>query len=112
MDQQTVFEKVGQYIINSIEDTQWREALLRIDIVEQSVGLSGEYVDAQGSRKPYDAEADLQLAKALLAFHRVSNENPRNRWNRATATLNSAYEFKLEYLWDQQLADELTGLNR
>lgn len=108
--QQTVFEQIGQYMVDSVDAPEWRAVFLHIDIVEQSVGLSGEYVDDDGIRRPFDTDADLQLAKALLAFHHASNENPKNRWNRANATLTSAYDFKLEYLWDQQLADEVAAL--
>lgn len=107
--EQTFFERIGQYIVNNIEDNEWQKAFLFIDIVERSVGLRGEYVDSAGKEKSFDTAGDFQLAKSILDFWNVSNVNPGNKWNRTKATLTSEYEMTLEYFWDQQLADEVSA---
>lgn len=110
--EQSVFEMIGQYIVDSIEEQGWQKALLYLEVAEQSVGLRGQYITENGTERPFDAEGDFNLAKAILEFHRLSNENLRNRWNRATATLTASYELTLEYNWNQELYDEVAQLSR
>lgn len=109
--EQTVFELIGQYIVDSVDVAKWQQAMLDIEIAQQSVGLQGKYVTEAGFEKPFDAPGDYSLAKAILELHRLSNETPSNRWNRATATLSANHDLKLEYAWDQALHDEVQQLS-
>ncbi|EPF2929534.1 immunity protein YezG family protein [Vibrio navarrensis] len=44
-------------------------------------------------------------------LHKITTENPNNKWNRAIFTLEPSGSFNIDFEWDQALADEIERLN-
>ena len=101
-----IYEKIGNYINSNIGNVQWREARLLIDIVESSVGFEGFF----NENERYSTPANFALAKSILELHKITTKGDHNRWNRAIFKLWPEGKFDMEFIWDQELHDELDSL--
>lgn len=106
------FNVIGHAIRNLINE-DFVLAELKIKRVENNVGFQGAYYTPKKERKSleiWDIEIDPDLIHELY-FSTQNHELNHKDWNRAVFTLHADNKFNIEYIWDQELHDEIERLN-
>ncbi|RNL55907.1 hypothetical protein [Pedobacter jejuensis] len=103
-----IYEKIGYSITNAIKVDNWNKAQLALEVVGDSVDFKG-YLN---ENEKFDAPGGFSLAKSILNLHEITTEGGNNKWNRAIFTLFSTGKFDMEFIWDQELQDEVERLSK
>jgi hypothetical protein len=103
-----IYKKLGQAIINSIETDDWNKAQLHLEVIGSSVDFKGFLND----NDRFNAPGGFSLAKSVLNLHAITTEEDNNKWNRAIFTLTPDGKFNMEFIWDQELHDQIEKLNQ
>lgn len=103
-----IYAKLAQSILGNIGTDTWDKAQLHLEVIGTSVDFKG-YLNA-GER--FNAPGGFLLAKAVLELHAITTEGGRNRWNRAVFTLFPDGKFDMQFIWDQELQDEIVRLSK
>lgn len=101
-----IYEKLGQAIFNNIEKQDWSNAQLHLEVIGTSVDFKGFLDD----NERFNAPGGFSLAKSVLALHEITSEGENNKWNKAIYTLTSSGKFDMQFIWDQELQDEVERL--
>jgi hypothetical protein len=107
-----IYESIAQEINNSINDN-WETAVLNIEFEgEGVVGYNGDYkIDAE--KKDIDVfEISFEISDWITELHEITTEGGNNKWNRAIFTLFPTGKFDMEFIWDQELNDEIERLSK
>ena len=54
----------------------------------------------------------INKIQALHHLHQITTKGGHNRWNRAVFKLWPDGKFNMEFIWDQELHDEIERLNK
>lgn len=107
-----IYLNIGRGISNAIDEPHWTSAKLDIEIVGDGVvGYTGDYqvnstsVDLSVRKIPRD------IRNWLKELHSITSEGGNNKWNRAIFTLEPDGKFDMEFIWDQELHDEIEKLS-
>jgi hypothetical protein len=103
-----IYNKIGQAIVDSIEVKNWDKAQLHLEVVGTSVDFKG-YLN---ENERFNAPGGFLLAKAVLNLHEITAEGGGNKWNRAVFTLWPEGKFDMEFIWDQELNDEIEKIEQ
>ena len=100
-------------ILKLINDEKFQYIKLKIKRLERNVGFQGYFINDIGERKSlnvWDFDFDTNIIHDL---YRVTQEHQfqHANWNRAIFTLFPTNEFEIEYIWDQELQDEVDRIN-
>ena len=102
-----VYVLIAQNIKNSIQNENWNAAILYIQGDDNYVDTSGQYTDSNKNVQHLDVHHfDSDVDFAIMELH----EMMENKWNKAVFTLASDGHFDMEFIWDQELADEIKKL--
>ena len=87
--------------------------VLKIKRLEDNVGFQGFYFDEQGIRKSLSIWDFNFNSDRIHELYKITTEQPpkHKNWNRADFTIYSDGRFNMEYIWDQQLQDEVDKYN-
>lgn len=103
-----IYLDIGQSIANAIEEDNWTNARLDIKIVGAGV------VSYTGNYNIGDATHDLSVRKIprdirnwIRELHEITTADGSNKWNESVFTLTPGGKFDMEFIWDQQLQDEI-----
>ncbi|MCZ4243527.1 hypothetical protein [Pedobacter punctiformis] len=97
--------------INLVINEKWTKAVLYIEVIGEMVSFTGSYFNVNEKKQLDVDEFDFQLTFDLLELHKITTEDGRNKWNRAIFSLQFAGEFDMEFIWDQDLQDEIERLS-
>lgn len=101
-----IYEKLSQAVTNSIETANWKKAQLHLEVIGTSVDFKGYLNDDER----FDAPGGFSLAKSVLNLHSITTEGGNNKWNRAIFTVTPDGSSNMEFIWDQELQDEVERL--
>ena len=106
-----IYLNIAQSISNAIQDASWTQAKLDIEVVANGVvGYTGVYqvnnttVDLSVRKIPRD------IRDWLRELHTITTGGGNDKWNRAIFSLTSDGKFDIEFIWDQDLHDEIERL--
>ena len=104
---------------------------LGVDIIEAGFPISspGDFLSVQeiskivknakvcgltrANKKDIEVEnIDDDVTDWLSQLHEITTEGGNNKWNRAIFTLFSTGKFDMEFIWDQELNDEIERLSK
>lgn len=89
------------------------KAELHIEVLGEMVSNTGNYIDGSGETKQIDVEEfDFQLTFDLLDLQKITTEGGSNKWNKAIFKLDREGKFEMDFIWDQELQDEVERLAR
>ncbi len=106
-----IYLEIGQGIFDLIEFDNWTEAKLFIIRLFKAVRFNGNYVLEDGSKKYLDVRSIEIETDSIHDLHTITTEGGHNRWNRLEFTLFPDFKFDLQFIWDQELQDEVDGYN-
>ncbi|WP_293943815.1 MULTISPECIES: immunity protein YezG family protein [unclassified Sphingobacterium] len=99
--------------INSVINEEWIKAELNIEAIGEMASFTGNYINSNNEKKQIDVdEFDFQLTFDILELHKITTEDDSNRWNKAFFFLRSDGEFEMQFVWDQELHDEVVRLSK
>jgi hypothetical protein len=112
-EEKDIFNSIAKHIVLSESDGEWDNAVLRNAVIGNTVDFNLTFNYPNGGAK------DARLADAflcsldILRLHQLTNEHPNyKKWNRSIFSLFSSSKCKIEYIWDQQLQDEVDKYNK
>lgn len=111
MDTKEIYHKIGQSIFDSIE-TSWDSAVLEIKYTGKSGGFHLNYFY---NDEEFNAEysGDYNMYKTIKELHKTTTEEGiYTKWNRIVFKLTPDGQMELEYIWDQELYDEIERLSK
>jgi hypothetical protein len=99
--------------INSVINEEWIGAELNIEAIGEMASFTGNYVNKNDQKQQLDVDQfDFDLTFDILELQKITTEDDRNRWNRAIFYLQSDGEFDMQFIWDQELHDEVVRLSK
>lgn len=105
MEISDIYREIGQNILDSISDN-WVEAKLNIEYAG-SVGFNLEYKNKDREEKSAKFQNAFSASRKIKDLHVITTENEKNKWNRAVFSLKPDGDFDIEFVWDQELQDEV-----
>ncbi|AQW99499.1 hypothetical protein M2T70_11525 [Elizabethkingia anophelis] len=102
---------IAQNIANSIQSEDWNKATLNIQGDDSYVDTTGEYLDSNDVAQSLDVHNfDADVDFAIMELHEITTEGGNNKWNKAIFTLTPDGGFDMEFIWDQELQNEIDRL--
>lgn len=107
-----IYNVLAQNISNSIVE-DWINAKLNIEASNDWAKTYGKYESITGDIKDINVDRfDDLLNFDIMELHEITTEGGNNRWNRAVFELWSDGKFDMEFIWDQELHDEIEVYNK
>ena len=97
-------------------DEDWIKSVLHIEVLKGYSSYKGKYYkseECQGNNISV-SKFDYIIDTNLIELHRLTQDEAplkHKNWNRAIFTLFSDNKFEIEYIWDQELQDQMDGFN-
>ena len=108
-----IYLNIGQGISAAIEDENWNNAVLNLELVGTGVvGYNGSYSVNNEQHSLPVRQIPREIKNWVRELHKITTEGDHNKWNKATYTLSSDGQFDIEFIWDQELNDEIERLNK
>lgn len=107
-----IYTELGQSIVDSI-DTDWNLAVLEIEFTGNSSQFSLSYfVNNEEFYSDYSGHYS-ELHDYVKELHQITiDEGFYTKWNRIEFKLTPDGQMNLEYIWDQELFDEIERLSK
>jgi len=113
--QKEIFNQIAHSIINAMpEQVNFKYAVLEIKRLVRNVGYTGFYITENDEKKWLDI-FNLKLDESYIEnLYQITQNQPpvHANWNRAKYSLYPEGKMQIEYLWDQELQDEVDKYNR
>jgi hypothetical protein len=105
-----IYLAIATNIASAVKE-DWASAAVNFEVLDGMVGYDGSYVSGSGQEEQIDVEEfDFQLTLDLLELHGITTAGGNNRWNRAVFKLEPQGKFDMQFIWDQELHDEVEKL--
>lgn len=105
-----IYHLIGQSIVDSIEEN-WSHSILKIKYTGKSGGFNLNYW-SENEKKSISLQNSYNTYEAIEELHKITTEGGNNKWNRIEFKLTSEGDMNLEFIWDQELFDELEKLSK
>lgn len=94
--EQDIYAYIGQALADCV-DEPWSEIRLHIDVVDNSIGLTGEYLRESGASADLDVrKLDHAVTKAIRQLHRTSHLSRTASWMHADFILKPDGQFQMK----------------
>ncbi len=108
-----IYLKIGQEIFNVIESENWEKAQLEFEAFGDGVaGYTGKYSENNELKSISVRNINDDISDWVDELHKITTEGGNNKWNRAIFSITSEGEFDMEFIWDQELNDEIERLSK
>ncbi len=104
-----IYLSISQMLVKGIE-TPFSEAVLEVELHALAMKLSGGYLRGDGSEPrefSFIKEHKKILMNDIVELHLKTDLDDKSRWNILNYSLHSDGQYKVEFEWDQKLADEI-----
>jgi len=107
-----IYESIAQEI-NKVINDNWEKAVLNIEFEGDGVvGYNGDY-ETNAEKKDLDVfEISHDISNWIRKLHQITTEGGNNKWNRAIFTLFPTGKFDIEFIWDEELDQEIERLSK
>lgn len=114
MGQKEIFNLLAAGLIDDIpKGTRFREAILNIMRQEGVVEFNSYLIDSSGKKIDMEVSMGYKYAKAILELYTITQTQApiHANWNRAKYIFYPDSKMSIDYIWDQNLQDEIDRLN-
>ena len=104
-----IYSSISQMVLKGI-DGSFSEAVLEVELHALAMKLSGGYVgDAKSEPSAFSfiKEHKKILMHDLLELHLKTSIDDKNHWNTLNYNLHPNGEYKVDFNWNQSLADAI-----
>jgi hypothetical protein len=107
-----IYLNLAQAIAGAIEQDNWTKAKLDIEFVGDGVvGYTGEYHIDNSTVDISVRKIPREIRNWIKELQSITTGGGNNKWNRAIFTLTSDGKFNMEFIWDQDLHDQIKKLS-
>lgn len=109
-----IFELLGQGLADAIPpNIDYVKGVLNIMRLEKVAEFKGYAIDKNKQKQNLEINFGYAHAKAVHKLYEITQSHPleHRNWNRAIFTLYPDHKFEMEYIWDQELQDEVDKYN-
>jgi len=104
-----IYSNISAMIIKAMDD-HWSEAVLEVELHALAIKLSGGYLHGL-SNEPLSfkflKDDKKTLINLLIELHLQTDQDDKNRWNTMSFHLHTDGRYKVDFVWDQILADNI-----
>ena len=114
MNQKEIFNLLAHGIIDALpQGEQFERTVLWIMCLDENVVEFNAKMINGDVEKSLEINMGYKYAKAVLKLHQITQNEPpiHKNWNRAKYTLYPEGKMNIEYIWDQELQDEVDRHN-
>ncbi len=91
-----LYHSIGQALADCVAEP-WSEIRLHIDVIDNSIGLTGEYLRENGALADLDVrQLGHAVTKAIRQLHKTSYRSGNTSWTRANFILRPDGQFQLK----------------
>ncbi len=104
-----IYRNISQILIKGI-DGGFSDAVLEVELHSLAMKLSGGYVSEvnnEPSTFKFIKEHKKILMNDLIELHQKTDINDLSRWNTMNYNLHADGQYKVEFDWNQSLADDI-----
>ena len=104
-----IYLSISTMLIRGI-DGEFSDAILEVELHSLAMKLSGGYLgvnESEPSSFSFIKEDKKILMNDLIELHIKTVVEDKDRWNTLNYTLHPTGEFKVDFEWDQGLADKV-----
>jgi hypothetical protein len=103
------YNALASLILDSLKSAPFKLAWLNIEMASDVVGIRGEYIDMEGQEKNIEIETDIHHFGVVRKIKQQTESHPLQhaKWNRAKFTISTAGKYTMQYIWDQNLQNEV-----
>ncbi len=108
-----IYTYLGQKIFDAIPDeiNDWNRAIMFAKRLDKYFSAEAKLFLKVGEIELNNFEARWEMSEYVHELHAITTEGGHNRWNRLEFTLFPDFKFDLQFIWDQELQDEVDGYN-
>ncbi|WP_436484615.1 hypothetical protein [Chitinophaga sp. ARDCPP14] len=107
-----IYLSIAKGIANAIDESNWTNAKLDIEVVANGVvGYTGDYQAGSTAVDLSVRKIPREIRNWIKELHSITTEGGANKWNRAIFRLEPDGKFNIEFIWDQQLHDQVENLS-
>ena len=109
-----IYTYIGQKLFDSIPEELegWEKAVMHCKRLDRFFTGGGKlFIDGSKEIRLDKFEAGWEMSRYIHQLYEITTEGNTNRWNRLEFTLFSNFQFDLQFVWDQELQDEVDGFN-
>ncbi len=102
-----IYTSISQMVLKGI-DGYFCDAVLEVELHPLAMKLSGGYQRGDGSEPSsfvFIKEHKKILMNDLIELHHVTDVDDQTRWNMMNYSLHASGEYRVEFQWNQYLAD-------
>ena len=114
MEQKDIFNLLANGIIDDLpQGLKFKEAVLNIMRLEGVVEFKSHVVDLNNQIINLVVSMGYKYTKAVLELYTITQTQPpvHKNWNRAKYILFPEGRMEIEYIWDEELQNEVDRLN-
>ena len=104
-----IYSSISQMVLKGI-DGSFSDAVLEVELHSLAMKLSGGYVRGDGSEPSafsFIREHKKILMNDLIELHVKTDLDDKSRWNTLNYSLHPNGEYRVDFNWDQSLADDI-----
>ena len=104
-----IYNNISQILLKGI-DGEFSDAVLEVELHSLALKLSGGYlspINNEPNTFKFIKEHKKILMSDLIELHLKTDINELSRWNTMNYNLHANGEFKVEFDWNQALADDI-----
>ena len=105
-----LYLSVAQNMVQNIKRT-WDIAKIQVEVFDDAIKLKGGSYEKDIFTSFKFRDFNRKIISDFENIHQITTFESENNWNRAQFTLEPTGKFKMDFEWDQELADEIERLN-
>jgi hypothetical protein len=112
VEEKEIFNSIAKNIVTSEIDDKWDEAILKFMVIGNTVDFNLNFKYSNRNSENTKLNNAFYCSMDVLKLHKLTNEHPNyKKWNRATFTLHSNSKCNIQYIWDEDLQNEVDIIN-
>lgn len=101
-----IFESLGQNIVDNLEEG-WSEAEIHIKVLPDFSSYKGYYTQNGERFSIKVSNFSPDTGDNLRDLNVLTAREGQERWNKAVFKISSDHEFDIQFIWDQDLQNEI-----
>jgi len=110
-----IFSQIAMSIIDVLpQGVRFKKSILEIKRLENNIGYTGYYILSDDTKKWLDIFSFSLKNSVIEELYQITQTQApiHTNWNRAIFTLYPNGTSEMEYIWDEELQQEVDGFNK
>ena len=109
-----IYELFAHTILEDVEGKNWKKAVMNTSGDHSYAEIGCIYFDNNDEEHRIKTFRFLEVGvgRAIMKLHKITHESGNSKWNKSLFTLFPDGTFDMEFIWDQEMHDELVELSK